>query len=173
MRRYFLTRSVREQVLLLAFVVLAAVSWIFSGIGRARDRWLEHRALRAGQETQEAWLANRAAIEARAAEAVHRLEPAQTLNGTRLVGELNRLATEAGLAAEVSGQRTERTAQFSFHAAQVSFRRADLGALVRFYEALAARSPYVGIEQMTLTSDRGAPGQVNATFRVIAAELVP
>jgi hypothetical protein len=53
----------------------------------------------------------------------------------------------------------------------VSFRRADLGALVRFYEALSARSPYVGLEQMTLTVDRGAPGQLNATFRVVAAEL--
>lgn len=173
MKRYFLTRSVREQVLLLAFVLLAAATWLASGIGRARERWLEHRSLRAGQETQEAWLANRETIAARAAAAVHQLEPARTLNGTRLVGELNALANTAGLAAEVSGQRTERTAQFSFHAAQVSFRRADLGALVRFYEALAARSPYVGIEQMTLTSDRGAPGQVNATFRVVAAELVP
>lgn len=172
MKRYFLTRTVREQVLVLAFVLLAAGAWLIGGVGRVRDRWLEYRSLRAGQETQAAWLANREAIEQRAAAAVHQLEPAQTLNGTRLVGELNRLATAAGLSAEVSGQRTERTAQFSFHSAQVSFRRADLGALVRFYETLAERSPYVGIEQMTLTNDRGAPGQVNATFRVVAAELV-
>jgi hypothetical protein len=133
--------------------------------------WQEQRSLRAEHEIQQMWLANREAIEAHAAEAVHQLDPAQTLNGTRLVGEINALATQAGLSAEVSGQRTERTTQFSFHTAQVSFRRVELGALVRFYEALAARSPYVGLEQMTLTVDRGAPGQLNASFRVVAAEL--
>jgi hypothetical protein len=171
MKRYFLSRSGREKALLLAFAGIAALIWLFSATGRIRVLWQERNSLKAEHETQQTWLANRTAIEARAAAAVHQLDPAQTLNGTRLVGELNALATSAGLSAEVSGQRTERTVQFAFHSAQVSFRRADLGSLVRFYEALSARSPYVGLEQMTLTVDRGAPGQLNATFRVVAAEL--
>jgi hypothetical protein len=29
------------------------------------------------------------------------------------------------------------------------------------------------LEQMTLTVDRGTPGQLNASFRVVAAELTP
>ena len=95
------------------------------------------------------------------------------LNGTRLVGELNTLATQAGLNAEVSGQRTERTSQFAFHSAQVSFRRVPIASLVRFYEALTQRSPYLGLEQVALTLDRGSPGMINATFRVVAAELEP
>ena len=49
MKRYFLTRTVREQVLVLAFVLLAAVAWLTGGVGRARDRWLEYRSLRAGE----------------------------------------------------------------------------------------------------------------------------
>jgi hypothetical protein len=71
----------------------------------------------------------------------------------------------------VSGQRTERTTQFAFHSAQVNFRRVELAALVRFYEDVAKRSPYVGLEQVSITVDRGAPGTLNATFRVVAAEL--
>ena len=173
MKRFFLGRSGREKILLLAFAGIAAVVWLLGTLGRTRAMWLERNSLQAEQETQRMWLANRPAIEQRAAEAVRRLEPAQTLNGTRLVGELNKLATQAGLSAEVSGQRTERTTQFAFHSAQVSFRRVELGALARFYEALSTRSPYVGLEQMTLTVDRGAPGQINASFRVVAAELTP
>jgi len=173
MKRHFLARSGREKLLLLAFAGIAAVTWLASTAGRVGVLWRERNSLQAEQELQQTWLANRTAIEARAAEAVHRLEPARTLNGTRLVGELNTLATQAGLSAEVSGQRTERTDQFAFHSAQVSFRRAELGDLVRFYEALAARSPYLGLEQMSLTVDRGAPGQLNASFRVVAAELTP
>ena len=109
MKRYFLSRSGREKALLLAFAGIAAIIWLFSATGRIRVLWQERNSLQAEHETQQTWLANRTAIEARAAAAVHQLDPAQTLNGTRLVGELNALANSAGLSAEVSGQRTERT----------------------------------------------------------------
>lgn len=171
MKRYFLTRTVREKALLLAFVGIAALAWLVSVVGRAQTHWQDWRSVRADEEIQQLYLGNRAAIEAQAAAAVQQLDPAKTLNGTRLVGVLNTLAVEAGLSAEISGQRTERTAQFAFHSAQVSFRRADLADLVKFYQALGQRSPYVGLEQMSLTADRANPGQLNATFRVIAAEL--
>lgn len=173
MKKFFISRSLREKVLLLAFAGIAAVAWLLSTTSRARLRWQDWKSLRAEGEAQQVWLGNKAAIEARAARAVQQLEPGKTLNGTRLVGELNNLAQAAGLSAEVSGQRTERTTQFAFHSAQVSFRRVELPALVRFYEALSARSPYIGLEQLSLTTDRGAPGMLNASFRVVAAELNP
>ena len=171
MKRYFFTRSMREKVLLVAFVAVAASAWLLSAVGRARGTWNDTRLLLAEGREQQLWLNNRADIEARAAQATSRLDPTRTLNGTRLVAEMNSLAQSAGLAAEVSGQRTERTTQFAFHSAQVSFRRAELGALVKFYEELSKRSPYVGLEQVSLAADRGSPGTLNATFRVVAAEL--
>ncbi len=173
MKHFYLKRSVREKMLLLAFAGIAAGAWLLGLTGRAQQLWRDGRTLRAEHETQQLWLSNKTAIEARAARAVQQLDPAKTLNGTRLVGELNTLATQVGLAAEVTGQRTERTAQFAFHSAQVSFRRVELGALVKFYEGLAAKSPYIGLEQLSLTTDRGAPGMLNASFRVVAAELTP
>ncbi|HET7535483.1 MAG TPA: hypothetical protein VFJ90_03460 [Candidatus Didemnitutus sp.] len=173
MKRFYLSRSAREKLLLLALVGTAAIAWLFGALGRTHTRWSEWRELETERKTQQLWLGNRAAIEARAAKAVQQLDPSKTLNGTRLVGELNTLATQAGLNAEVSGQRTERTSQFAFHSAQVSFRRVDLQSLVRFYQLLSARSPYLGLEQVALTLDRGAQGTINATFRVVAAELAP
>lgn len=171
MKRFFLTRSLREKVLLTAFVALAALTWFFSALGRARVLGLEWRAGAATLKDQQVWLGNQAEIEARAAQATAQLDAARTLNATRLIGELNSLAQAAGLAPEVSGQRTERTTQFAFHSAQVTFRRVEIGALVKFYEELSKRSPYVGLEQVSLVVDRGSPGTLNATFRVVAAEL--
>lgn len=171
MKRYFLTRSLREKALLVAFVAIAAFIWFLSTAGRARVMWEEARLLRADLKEQQLWLNQRAEIEARATQATGQLDPARTLNGTRLVADMNSLAQSAGLAAEVSGQRTERTSQFAFHSAQVSFRRAELGALVKFYEELSKRSPYVGLEQVSLATDRGSPGTLNASFRVVATEL--
>lgn len=171
MKRFFFTRTLREKTLLVAFAALVAIVWLVSSAGRTRARLSDWRSLRTSGEEQRLWLANRAEIEARAAKATAQLDPAKTLNGTRLVAEMSTLAAQAGLTAEVSGQHSEHTTQFTFHSAQVNFRRAEMGALVKFYEALSARSPYVGLEQVSLAADRAAPGSINATFRVVAAEL--
>jgi hypothetical protein len=171
MKRYFLTRSMREKALLVAFVSLASLAWLLSAVGRTRVAVQDARSLAAEAEETRLWLGNKTAIEAQAAKATAQLDPARTLNGARLVGELNALASQAGLAPEVSGLRSERTTQFSFHSVQVSFRRADLGALVKFYEEVSRRSPYIALEQLSLATDRGAPGSLNATFRVFATEL--
>lgn len=171
MKRYFFTRSMREKALLVAFVSMAALAWLISAFGRSRVMAQEWRSTQVAGEEQRQWLSNQADIEAKAAAATAQLDPARTLNGARLIGELNSLAGHAGLSPEVSGQRTERTTQFAFHSAQISFRRAEIGPLVRFYEEISQRSPYIGLEQVSLAVDRGAPGTVNATFRVVAAEL--
>jgi putative Ca2+/H+ antiporter (TMEM165/GDT1 family) len=170
-KRFFLTRSHREKVLLAAFTGLAALTWFFSAVGRARVLGMEWRSGATTLAEQQLWLGHQAQIEAKARQATAQLDAARTLNGARLIGELNSLAQAAGLAPEVSGQRTERTTQFAFHSAQVTFRRVELGPLVRFYEEVAKRSPYVDLEQVSLVVDRGAPGTLNATFRVVATEI--
>lgn len=173
MKRYFLTRTMREKLLVVAFVVLAAGLWLLSAAGRGRILWQEARAVAASRAEQELWFGNRAKIEEQAARATAQLDASRTLNVPRLVGELSTLASQAGLSPEVSGQRTDPAMQFLVHSAQVSFRRVDLAALVKFYEEVSKRSPYVALEQVSLAIDRGSPGTVNATFRVVATELKP
>jgi hypothetical protein len=173
MKVFFLGRALREKILLLAFAVLAFAIWGGSATGRARAFWDDLRRSRTDLADQKVWLQNGPAIDAQALAATQRLDPARTLNATRLVGELNELAGQAGLNADISGQRTERASQFAFHIVQVNFRRADLGALIKFYQALSQRAPYIGLEQFTLAADRGSSGQLNASFRIVAAELGP
>jgi hypothetical protein len=171
MKAFFLSRALREKLLLLVFTLLALLLWLGRGLGRGRALWGDLRATRAELAAQQVWLENRATIEARAASATRSLDPDRTINATRLVGELNALVASANLSADIGSQRTERTSQFAFHAVSVNVRRADLGALLKFYKELSARSPYIGLEQCTLATDRANPGQLNATFRVVAVEL--
>lgn len=173
MKQFFQGRSGREQGLLLAFAALLAGAWLLGAIGRARVAGENWRQIRVENTAQQLWFDQEAAIMARAAKAVQQLDPAKTLNGPGLVAELNTMANAAGLSAEVSGLRTETADRFAFHAVQVSFRRVELGALVRFYTELVQRSPYLGIEQFSLQVDRGTPGQLNVTVRVVAADLAP
>jgi hypothetical protein len=170
MKNFFLGRLLREKVLLLGFALLLVVVWGLSLAGRTVAFGREWRGLAVERATQEMWLQNQLAIETKAKAAAQRLDPRQTLDATRLVGVLNRLAAEAGLAADISAQNTQRTDQLSFHTVQVSFRRVDMAALLRFYQTLAKHSPYVALEQFSLTVDRSAPGQLNGTFRAVSVE---
>lgn len=171
MKKFFLKRALREKVLLLVFAVLAVAIWGSSSLKRTRAAWTDWSSAREEFKTQELWLQNAPQIAERAEKATQRLEPAKTLNATRLVGELNTIASTAGLAADIGSQRTQTTDQFSFHSVQVNLRRIDLNALVRIYAELLKRSPYMALDQFTLTTDRANPGQLNVSLRVVSVEL--
>jgi len=171
MKRFFLGRALREKVLLLAFAVLAFALWGSSVAKRVSARLGEWKSARAEYATQQIWINNAPAIASRAEAATHSLERAQTLNATRLVGELSNLAAQAGLTADIGSQRTERTDQFAFNTVQVNFRRSELAPLLRFYSALAQRAPYMSVEQFSLATDRANPGALNVSLRVVSVEL--
>lgn len=171
MKTFFLGRVFREKVLLLGFGVLALVVWGASLTGRASRFWTEWRGLAAERASQQVWLDNRTGIEAKAKAATQRLDSKRTLDATKLVGELSKFATQAGLTADISGQSTQRTDKFAFNTVQVGFRRADMGALIKFYQEVSQRSPYIALEQFSLTVDRATPGQLSASFRAVSVEL--
>jgi hypothetical protein len=173
MKAYFFSRLLREKLLLTAFVLLAALTWLSS----AGHRWLQltrdWKAVSVQLADQRLWLAKRADIEAQAKSAIEHLDPAKTLDGARLVGELNTLAGQSGLTSTASDDvRTDRTAQFAVNSVQFTVRRTDLASLLNFYEALAKRSPYLGLEQFSVVADRANPALLSATLRVSSVEVM-
>ncbi len=173
MKAYFLSRLLREKVLLLSFALLGAVIWL-SGVGeRAGAKWRAISATSTDLEVQRRWLLQRERIEREAALAIEHLDPTRSLDGVRLSSELATLARAAGLANyDVSDSRTARTSQFAVHSVQFSVRNADIGALIRFYQALGQRAPYLGLEQFALAGNRANPAQLTASWRVTSVEIV-
>jgi len=172
MKSFFLSRALREKVLLLAFVALGLLIWAGQLLGRGRQVLNDVRSARSDLVTQKMWLENASAIEAKAVAATKSLVPTKTLNATRLVGELSELAKQAGLNAAIGGQHTDKTSQFSFHTVQLDFRRVDLEPLIAFYKELSKRSPYIAMEQFTLlNNDRANPGKLTVSIRIVSAEL--
>jgi hypothetical protein len=173
LKAFFLSRLLREKAMLVVFVALAVVMWLTSFSTRARQAWTVQRATQTELTDQRQWLLNRDQIEAAAVQAVQNLDPAQTLDDTRLVGELSALAREHNLKFTNDTPQTERTAQFAVHSVQVTLPRAEWDVLYRFYVALARRSPYIGITQFSLSSDRASNGALlNASLRVSSVEIV-
>lgn len=173
LKAFFLSRLLREKVMLVLFVALGAVMWIASFSGRGLRAWSGFRATNSELAQQKQWLGSRDAIEAAAVQAVTNLDPAQTLDDTRLVGELSALAREHNLKFSSDTPQTERTANFAVHTVQVTLPRADFYVLWRFYSALARRSPYIGITQLSLVADRASDGALlNASLRVSSVEVI-
>ncbi len=171
-KAFFLSRLLREKVLLVLFVALGTATWLSSFSTRASRWWRAEHAASVELADQKQWIANRQAIEAGAMQAVKSFDPARTLDDTQLVGELSALAREQDLKFTNDTPQTERSGQFAVHTVQITLPRADWEALKRFYVNLAARSPYLGIEQFSLAADRVNPNQLNASLRVSSVEII-
>lgn len=170
MKRFFDARSLRERVLLLAFALIGAVWWGAELAGRVRLEVEAWRSVARDAEVQRLWLEQGGRVGERTAEVAKRLDPARTLNAAQAYAEISSLAQ--GLPIEMGAQRTDRTDSFALHSLQVTFRRTDMASLVKFYTGLAARAPYLGIDQCTISADRASPGMVNAVFRVYSVERI-
>ncbi len=173
LKAFFLSRVLREKLLLLAFVLIGAAIWLSSVSDRVGVRWREIRTTSSDLDVQQRWLVQRERIEKEASLAIAHLDPSLTFDSVRLQTEINTMAREAGLSKyDVSDSRDLSTSQFAVHSVQFSVRNADLGSLVAFYKALSQRAPYMGIEQFSLASNRADPTQLNVAWRVSSVEIV-
>ena len=147
MKSFFLSRHIREKVLLTVLLALAAAVWLTGAARRAHLLWLQGRASSALLADQQHWLDHRAAIEAAAVKAVAHLDPARTFSSPRLLGELSTIADQVGVRGNASSEilGTERTNQFAVNTVQFALRNVDLPSLLNFYAELDKRAPYVGL----------------------------
>jgi hypothetical protein len=171
-KTWFMSRLLREKALVFVLVLVGALIWLSSASNRLKAGLRDFRGAEAELATQQAWLDKRPEIETAAEAAVQNLDPAKTYDSTFLVAEIMGIASRAKLAVNTEPPRTQRSAQFSVHTVQVSTRRAELASLLRFYQELASKAPYLGLEQISLQGDRSSPGLVNATLQVVSVELV-
>jgi hypothetical protein len=171
-RLWFLGRPLREKILLLAFVLIGVLIWLSSASARLQTDMKSFRAAGAALAEQQLWLDNRATIEAAATNATRNLDPTKTFDATFLVAEVLGMAKRAGLNVVTEPPRTQRSAQFAVHTMQVSTRRADLNAVLRFYQELATKAPYLGLEKISVQGDRSSPGLINLTLQIASVELL-
>jgi hypothetical protein len=167
-----MNRLLREKVLLVLFVGLGAAMWLSNYTRRATAATRALRSVNSELAQQKQWIDNQKMIEVAATKAVQNLDPAKTLDDTRLVGDLSAMAREYDLKFTNDTPHTERSGQFAIHTVQVTLPRADWEALKKFYVALIKRSPYIGLEQFALSADRANPQLLNASLRVSSVEIV-
>ncbi len=171
MRTWFQSRNRREQLLVTFFTVIAALVWLSYSAGRLQKQIAGWRSTRGDLAAQQLWLDRQQEIEAQSVAAVRNLDPARTLDATKLVATVTSLATGAGLQPAIDSPVTQRTPQFAFHTTKVTFRRANLPALLNFYDEMSKQAPYLSLESVALQTDRAAAGALNATLQISATQI--
>ena len=172
-RHYFLTRALREKLLLMAFLAIGVLWWL-SAFGRHAGAFLrEARTTTARLATQALWVRNQPPIEAAAKKTAERLDPAKTLNGNQLVTTVDQLAKEAGLRNGVGlTPTTQKSGQFAVHTAEYNITNAGWDQLRAFYDALQQRSPYISIERFILSSGAN-PAVLTLNLKIVSVEIAP
>ena len=178
LRALYLTRPLREKILVVALVAVGTIIWLSSLWGRAGLFLSMTKASSAELSDQALWLSHQEQIETQAAQAAGRLDAARTLDSTHLVTTVSALARDVGLSNTLIGEPLNiSSGQFAVHTVPFSVSKASWASLKAFYLSLQAYSPYIGIEQFSIVADRSTPGQPNpslllsASFKLSSVEI--
>jgi len=172
MKHLFFGLQTRERYMALAAIAVAAFLWATSAWGRTRDGWAAWQSLENEAATQVAWLDKQPEIKAAAELAIQGLDAGRGYDSTRLVEEALSAAKDAGLSPTTETPKTQKSGKFAVHTLQLSCRRADLASVVRFYQTISPREPYIAINTLSLQSDRGTSGTVTMVVTLSSLELI-
>ncbi len=172
MKHFFFSLQTRERIMALLALVIGAIIWSTASWSRVNSGWDAWRALENENQIQQTWLKNEPAIRQNAAKAIQGLEAGRGYNDSQLVAEVIAATKEVGLNATTETPKTQKAGKFALHTMQLSCRRADMATVVKFYENLRPRAPYLSINSFSLQSDRGNSGTVTMTVQITALELI-
>ncbi|MEY3959078.1 MAG: hypothetical protein RJA37_1681, partial [Verrucomicrobiota bacterium] len=170
MKHLFFRLQPRERVMAVAAAGVAAFLWSTAAWERARGEWDAAEGLDTVAGVQQGWIGREKEIRAAAAEAMQGLEAGRGYDEARLVAEAVQAAKDAGLNASTDAPKSQKAGKFAIHSLQMNCRRADLGSVVRFYENVSPRAPYLALGNFSLQADRGDAGTVSVNMQITALE---
>jgi hypothetical protein len=173
LRAFYLSRLLREKLLLVAFIAVGAVIWLSGFSARAGQFWRTQRSTTTELKLQDEWLRNETRIQEAATQATAQFDASRTLDGNRLFVKVRELALQAGLR-NTTNQGLEppvTNGQFSVNTLRLQVNNADWESIKRFYLLLNQNAPYIAIDQFTLTPVASNPMQLTLTLKVKSFEM--
>jgi hypothetical protein len=173
LRALFLTRLLREKVMVVSLLGLAVILWGAGYSSRAGAFWRAQKATADALRDQDMWLARQGEIETATRKAASQMDPSQTLDLTNLNVTVTQLASEVGVHLSSAGASAApfSAGQFSINAQKFQVMNTDWHAFAVFYQRLQEKAPYVAITELAMTPVRGNPSQIMATVGVASFEI--
>ena len=172
MKHLFFSLKPRERIMALAALLIAATLWSTGAWGRVQGGWDAWRAFEEEARDQKALLAKEREVRTATAVAVQGLDSGHGFDQAKLVAEAVNAAKEAGLSPNTEAPKSTKAGKFAIHSLQLSCRKADMASILRFYESVKSRAPYLAIGNLSMTADRGTAGTVTFKATLTALELI-
>ena len=172
MKTLFFGLNARERLMALLALGILAFLWVTAAYGRVNEVWANWTDLEKKAAFHRARFAEEKKIRAEVAIAVQGLDEGRGYDKARLVAEAFAAAKEAGLTPSTEAPTTVKAGRFAVHSLQMTCRKADMASLVKFYEAIRPRAPYLALGNLTIQSDRGKEATVTVNMQVTALELI-
>jgi hypothetical protein len=172
MKHFFFSLKPRERFMALAALLVAATLWSTGAWARVQGGWDVWRLLEEDALAQKVTLAKEREVRNATALAVQGLDSGHGYDPAKLVAETVNATREAGLSANTDAPKTTKSGKFAVHSLQFSCRKADIGSILRFYDSVKARAPYLAIGDMVMTTERGSNGTVTFKATLTALELI-
>lgn len=172
MKALFFGLNARERLMALLALGTLAFLWVTAAYGRVNEVWANWTDLEKKAAFHRARFAEEKKIRADVAVAVQGLDEGRGYDKARLVAEAFAAAKEAGLTPSTEAPTTVKAGRFAVHSLQMTCRKADMGSLVKFYEAIRPRAPYLALGNLTIQSDRGKDATITINMQITALELI-
>ena len=171
-QQIFNALSLRERYLLSLFIWALLLVWLLSLLESFQSTWGTFSLNRQLVATLEETVAQAGQAETLLAAARQGLDGSKTFSAAQLVGRLDSLARENKVSSfDISTPSTVETQLFSFHNVRLSIKRARIGELIRFDQAVKAYSPYIALGDFQVTANKRDPRFLDAVFELVSFEL--
>lgn len=170
MKHLFFSLKPRERGMALFAILVAAGFWVTLAWGHVSGGWSGWQTFEAEAEIQKKWLGEEREIRKETADAVQGLDSGRGYDEAKLLEEAVNATRDAGLNANTETPKTQKGGRFAVHSLQMTCRKADLASVLKFYESVKTRAPYLAIGHLSMIVERG--GTLTVKITVTALELI-
>ncbi|HVU34283.1 MAG TPA: hypothetical protein VHE61_12670 [Opitutaceae bacterium] len=171
-RAFFLSRALREKLLLVGFLGVAVVMWASAYSSRITAFFRAEHNTTVALKDQDYWLTHRAQIESATQKAASQMDPSKTLDPVHLTVVVRQLAGDSGVRINTGRAEPEvSNGQFSINRLPVQVLNTDWHAFAVFYQHLQERAPYLAITELAMQPIPANPSQIMATMTVESFEI--
>lgn len=171
-RSLFLSLSLRERVLLIAFLATMAIIWALYLTRSLRSDLTALRSSALLLSDQEYLFSQRESIEVALAEALANLDSERTYSANQLEGRIDDLARSLEVRNhDLTPAITQDGDIYATHLVRLRIDNGNLSDLVAFNQAIQEESPYIVINQCQISANQRDPRLLDASFEISSIEL--
>lgn len=164
MRPYFNQLSLREKILLSAFIWVLIGIFATMALKQSGQHWKQWQSARNTKQVQALILAREANYDARFALITQRFDSQYTLDETELRNRLEAICKEVGVDYTLTSGTPKQEGNFSLFEVVVYLNRVEMPGLLAFYNGTLESAPYMRLDALTLSPGGNTPEMLSAKF---------